>query len=231
MRMRSQGHTNIQGYTDIITNRKPKVFLDSNCKELCLRVLCVPAFTDGRNGNYDYDLFLTLDDFAEILRVVSTDAISAMPREIHERLRSSRSALIYITVCASGYTLVAIHPHHKHRRHEWQVLCLTTLSSNPAPVAQRPASSGWLVERPGVSWAVSPNLSQPWSWPGSPRAVRAPLPSGGGGGHGHFNRGDRKRRPVSREASGYISILVTLRISTSSTLPFWLPEYRVFSRL
>ena len=38
--------------------------------------------------------------------------------------------------------------------------------------------------------------------------------------HGDLNRGDRKHRFVSREASGDISILVTLTISTSSALPF-----------
>ena len=45
-----------------------------------------------------------------------------------------------------------------------------------------------------------------------------------------MNRGDRKHRLVSREACGDTSILVTLTISTSSTLPFWLREYRVSLR-
>ena len=109
MRMRRSGYRKFHKYTDIITNREAdRVFWDSNCKELCLQVRYEPDIYQP-NVNYDYDLFLSLPDIAAMLPQLSA-AISAMPREIHEGLRSSRSALICITACASGYNLVALPP-------------------------------------------------------------------------------------------------------------------------
>ena len=109
MRVRRSGYERFQGYTDIITDREPKVVWNSNSKELCLQVCCEPNIYQS-NVNYDYDVFLTLDELAAILAVVSTDAISAMPREIYERLRSSLPAIIQILACASGYNPVALPP-------------------------------------------------------------------------------------------------------------------------
>ena len=197
-------------------NRRRSVFEDERDYQ---RLLQGPEQTVGRFGWDLLSFVLMPNHFHLFLRTPQPNLsrgmqylVSGTPSGIGDRATSPKAALVEDE---SYFWTVSRYVHLNPVRGK------RPLAAHPAQAI--PAMPG---RRDCVGWVAYEAIYAAWQGEmgGShPEAAYRRFVEEGLGAreeHGDLNRGDRKHRFVSREASGDISILVTLTISTSSALPF-----------